>query len=104
MNELIKRWNEFCEEQYREEIIHQNNGPEDLVEQIYGEDLTPADAVEVANSFRNGNYQTGCGWWWVDDSGNFNGAYTTDELPIDLNELNEWCDSMGYATPWTREK
>lgn len=104
MNELIKRWNELSEAKGCSKIIYQNNGPEDLVEQIYGEDLTPADAVEIAQCFHNGNYQNGCGWWWIDDAGNFNGAYTTNALPIDLHELNTWCDSMGYATPWTREK
>lgn len=104
MNELIKRWNEFCEEKQREEIIHQNNGLEDIIEQVYGEDLTLATAADIACSFCNGTYQNGCGWWWIDSAGNFHGAYTTNALPIDLYELNAWCKSRGYGTPWTREK
>ncbi|MBF1392500.1 MAG: hypothetical protein HXN28_08000 [Prevotella histicola] len=74
LSELISAWNEFATENSYPEIIYANDSFEEVVKQIYGDNLTPAKAVELVKQCTNGSYIPGHRWWWIQSDGNLGGC------------------------------
>lgn len=103
MEQLIRRWNEYCEQNNYEEVIYPNEGLDALIEQVYGVEVSHTQASEIAHNYQNGSYTDGCRWWWLESDGSFGGAYTVKNLPIDFNALNKWCVDNDYEITWENE-
>lgn len=103
LSELISVWNEFATENSYPEIIYANDSFEEVVHKIYGDNLTPAKAVELVRSYESGTYVGGHRWWWIGADGNLNGCFNARMLPIDFGELNKWCIENGIDMPWTED-
>lgn len=103
LSELISVWNEFATENSYPEIIYTNDSFEEVVKQIYGDNLTPAKAVELVEQCTNGSYIPSHRWWWIGADGNLNGCFSARMLPIDFGELNKWCIENGMDMPWTED-
>ena len=103
LSELISIWNEFATENSYTEIIYANDSFEEVVKQIYGDNLTAQDAVDLVKQCTNGSYIPGHRWWWIGADGNLNGCFSARMLPIDFGELNKWCIENGMDMPWTED-
>ena len=103
LSELISVWNEFATENSYQEIIYANDSFEEVVKKIYGDNLTPAEAVNLVKECTNGSYIPGHRWWWIGADGNLNGCFNARMLPIDFGELNKWCIENGMNMPWTED-
>lgn len=103
LEQLISAWNQFATENSYQEIIYENESFEEVVRQIYGDKLTPRDAVNLVMDYENGSYIPGHRWWWIQSDGNLGGCFTARTLPIDFTELNKWCIENGMDTPWTED-
>lgn len=103
LSELISVWNEFATENSYPEIIYENESFEEVVKQIYGDNLTPAEAVDLVKECTNGSYMPGHRWRWIGADGNLNGCFNARMLPIDFGELNKWCIENGMDMPWTED-
>ena len=103
LEQLISAWNQFATENSYQEIIYENESFEEVVKQIYGDNLTPTKAVELVRNYESGTYVGGNRWWWIGSDGALNGCFTARTLPIDFTELNKWCIENGMDTPWTED-
>ena len=103
LEQLISAWNQFATENSYPEIIHPNESFEEVVRQLYGDELTPAKAVDLVRRYTNGSYIPGNHWWWIESDGNLGGCFNARALPIDFTELNEWCIENGINMPWTED-
>jgi len=103
LSELISVWNEFTTENSYPEIIYANDSFEEVVKQIYGDNLTAQKAVELVRIYESGTYVGGHRWWWIGADGNLNGCFNARMLPIDFGELNKWCIENGMDMPWTED-
>lgn len=101
LEQLISAWNQFATENSYTEIIYPNESLEEIVKQIYGDELTPRNAVDLVRKCENGTYVEGHRWWWIQDDGNIGGSFSVYTLPIDFDLLNNWCIEKGMDTPWT---
>ena len=103
LEQLISAWNQFATENSYSEIIYANESFEEVVKQVYGDNLTARDAVNLVRMYDNGSYIQGHRWWWVQSDGNLGGCFNARTLPIDFTELNKWCIENGIDTPWTED-
>lgn len=102
LEQLISAWNQYATENSYEEIIYTNDSFEDVVRQIYGDNLSTRDAVDLVRMYENGTYVSGHRWWWI-QSGELNGCFIARSLPIDFSKLNKWCIENGMDMPWTED-